>query len=129
MFRDRDQALEQLQTQLLEETEEEEQTAPEQDEDFLDEKIFDKMLTDTDQGESSGVYQNFSNDYGRNLRNYASGYKAYNTDKTDIDPGELSEELLQPREKVSLWLWVVLGLMALASGVIGWLFFSVGGLF
>lgn len=126
MFRDRDEALQELQAQLLEE---EEQTAPEQEEDFLDEELLDKILTDTDQGESCGVYQNFSNDYGRNLRNYASGYKAYNTDKTDVDPGELSEELLHPREKVSLWLWVVLGLMALVAGVIGWLFFSMGGLF
>ena len=127
MFRDRDEALQELQAQLLEETEEE-QTAPEQEEDFLDEDVLDKMLTDTDQGESCGVYQNYSNDYGRSLRNYASGYKAYNADKTDVDPEELSEQLLYPREKTSAWLWVVLVLMALVAGVIGYLFFVMGGL-
>lgn len=126
MFQDTKQELERLQAQLLEE---EEQTAPEQDEDFLDEEIFDKILSDTDQGEACGVYQNYSNNYGRNLRNYASGYKAYNTDKTEISPQQMSQEILQPRKTVGPWLWVVLALMALVVGVIGWLFFSMGGLF
>ena len=86
------------------------------------------MLSETDQGEPCGVYQNFSNDYGKNLRNFASGYKAYNTDKTDISPEELSDELLYPREKTALWLWVILALMAMVAGVIGWIFLSMGGL-
>ena len=126
MFRDAEEELQRLQAQLLEE--EEELTEPEQ-EDFLDEETLDKILADTDQGENCGVYQNYSNDYGRNLRNYASGYKAYNTDKTDIDPETLSEELLAPREKISALLWVALTLMALVTAAIGWLFFTMGGLF
>ena len=127
MFRDRDEALQELQAQLLEE---EEQTAPEQEEDFLDEELLDKILTDTDQGESCGVYQNFSNDYGRNLRNYASGYKAYNADKTDVDPRELSDELFHRRKKTEGLLWaVLLVLVALIVGVIGWILLVVGGLF
>lgn len=46
------------------------------------------------------VYRNFSNNYGADLRNYASGYKAYNTDRADADPEDLSDDILEdPREK------------------------------
>ena len=128
MFRDRDEELARLQAQLLEETEQENQILPEEDE-FLQEEVFDEILADTDRVEDCGVYQNFSNDYGKGLRNYASGYKAYNADKADVDLDDLSEELLNHREKSGSWAWVVLALLLISVvGVIVWIFLVLGGL-
>ena len=132
MFRDAQEELERLQAQLLEETEEEEEAFQEEaseEDTFLDEEDFDELLSDTDQGENPGVYQNFSNDYGRNLRNFATGYKAYNTDRTDVSPDEISEEMLEEKSANLTWLWVLLIVMLAVIGVIFWSFLSAGGLF
>ena len=125
MFRDTDEELERLQALLLAEAEEEQEQQPESE--FLDEEAFEALLGDTDQGENPRVYQNYSNNYGRSLRNYATGYKAYNTDKTDTDLEAYSQEVLQPRKAASLWIWLVLILMAAVVGAIVWIFLSVGG--
>lgn len=132
MFRDAQEELERLQAQLLEETEEEEEAFQEEESEediFLDEEDFDELLSDADQGENPGVYQNFSNDYGRNLRNFATGYKAYNTDRTDVSPDEISEEVLEEKNTGLTWLWVLLIIMLGVIGVILWSFLSAGGLF
>ena len=130
MFRDAREELERLQQQLLEEDGEEieEQIASEEEE-FLQEEDFDALLYDTDQGESPRVYENFSNDYGRGLRNYATGYKAYNADNTELDPQDLSEELLGKKEKLAWYLPVLLLIMAALVGAVVWWFAVTGGLF
>ncbi len=127
MFRDAQEELERLQAQLLEETEEEEIVSEETD--FLEEEDFDALLYDTDQGENPEVYENYSNDYGRSLRNYATGYRAYNADTTDTDLDAFSEEVFEGKKAASYgWLWALLGLMAAAIIGILWCFISMGGL-
>ena len=93
MFRDRDEELERLQAQLFED--EEQETA----EELLEEDTVEQLLEGEEQGENPDVYRNFSNDYGSNLRNFASGYKAYNTDKVDGDLEEFSREVMTPPKK------------------------------
>lgn len=127
MFRDTQEELERLQAQLLAQTEQQEQT-DQQETQFLDEEEFEELLSDTDQGQSPAVYQNYSNDYGRDLRNYATGYKAYNADKTDKDPQQMSRELLEEPRAVAVWPWLILILMAAVVGAMVWMCIS-GGLF
>lgn len=120
MFRDKEEELQRLQAQLLEEE-------PEEDEEFdFSEELED--LSDDEYPEDPGVYQNFSNDYGRQLRNYASGYKAYNTDKTDTDMDRFSESVRNTKPRSGLgWLLPLL----VALGILGaalWLYLKGGGL-
>lgn len=122
MFRDKQEELERLQSALLQE----EQTA-QPEEAFPAEEDFEELLWDTDQGENPPVYQNYSNDYGRILRNFASGYQAYNTDKADIDLDEYSDEVRSDGKVATWWIWLVLLLMAAVVVAIGWMFFSTGG--
>lgn len=120
MPRDTEQELERLQSQLLQE-------AQEEAEEFSVEEDFAELLWEEDQGENPQVYQNYSNDYGRNLRNFATGYKAYNTDQTDADLDEYCD-LVQQEPKISVWwVWIVLLLMGAVVGAIAWMFFSTGG--
>ena len=86
MFRqtDKDEELHRLEQELLEEEE-----TPEE---YLDPAA----LEDAPAGEAPRVYRNFSNNYGQDLRNYASDYRAYNADRTDTRPDDLSRELLEP---------------------------------
>ena len=105
MFRDQQEELIRLSRELreTEETEEdltaedEEEAYEDADEDELD---IDDLLRDdvTIADVKGGVYRNASNDYGKNLRNFASGYQAYNGDKTDVDLEEISEELHRTEE-------------------------------
>lgn len=127
MYRDRDEELQRLQAQLLEGDEK----AEEETEDLLDEDTLDALLNDTQQSQNPRIYQNFSNDYGRNLRNYASGYKAYNSDHTDTDLDSYSEAVREPK-KADGWLWLVVVLLVLIGTVLGaiaWMFLRLGGLF
>lgn len=89
MFRDASEELERLQAELLAE-EEPEEALPEQppEEEYLCDEY-----EDTRPAQGPAVYQNYSNDYGKNLRNYASGYRAYNSDTSDEDLEEYSEEV------------------------------------
>lgn len=119
MFRDKDEQLQRLQEALLEE----EQTAQ-----LPEEEDFEALLWETDQGETPTVYQNYSNDYGRNLRNFASGYKAYNSDDTDVELEEYCDQVQQEPTTTNWWIWLVLLLMAAVVISIGWMFLSTGGL-
>lgn len=120
MPRDTEQELERLQSQLLQE-------AQEEAEEFSVEEDFAELLWEEDQGENPQVYQNYSNDYGRNLRNFATGYRAYNADQTDTDLDEYCD-LVQQEPKITVWwVWIVLLLMGAVVGAIAWMFFSTGG--
>jgi len=113
MFRDKEEELQRLQQELLEQEEPEElPEEAENDETLLDEAELDELLKDTRPSEDTVVYQNYSNDYGHQLRNYATGYKAYNTDNVDVDPEELSQQLEQPARNTGLL--VTAGVLAAA---------------
>lgn len=126
MHRDREEELQRLQEQLLEETE----PTEEETEEILDEETLEELLSESSQIQNTRVYQNFSNDYGKNLRNYASGYNAYNSDTSDTDLESYSEAVREPKKTGGLtWLAVVvLALMLMVVGAIAWMCFSLGGL-
>jgi len=90
MFRDAKEELRRLEEELLAQDE------PTAEEDgLLEEETLDALLQeDTRAKDGTVIYKNFSNAYGKGLRNYASGYRAYNTDHTDENPDEMSEALL-----------------------------------
>ncbi len=97
MFRDTQEELQRLEAALQEQPED---TQPEQQEEpLLEEARLDDLLTQTDQTQSRQVYRNYSNAYGQDLRNYANGYRAYNTDTTDTDLERFSEAVQQPEKK------------------------------
>lgn len=123
MFRDAKEELERLESELLAEEDE----TPE--EELLPEETLDELLQDTRAAQSGGVYSNFSNGYGRNLRNYASGYKAYNSDKCDEDLDTYSEAVRAPMRS-GLTGWVVLALLLLAGifAVLIWYLVRYGGM-
>lgn len=126
MFRDREEALARLQEQLLEE---EEEPAEEGEEEYPGEEDFARLLED-ERTADARIYQNFSNDYGRQLRNYASGYKAYNSDRTDTDLDCYSDAVREgPKRRSVLWFVILLLiLMGLALGVILWKYLGLEGL-
>ena len=126
MFRDKEEELRRLSAELR--AEEEEPEAPEQEEEELDFSLDE----DTDIADmAGGVYRNASNDYGRGLRNYASGYKAYNADKTEVDPQALSDAVRREDEEEEKSLTgLVIAAFVLAAGVVGMLIYWLiwGGL-
>lgn len=127
MYRDRDEELQRLQAQLLEDAE----PAEEETEELLDADTLDALLEDPRQTGNPQVYQNFSNSYGKNLRNYASGYCAYNSDRTDTDLDSYSEAVREPKRSGGL-LWLAVLLLVLVGTVVGaivWMYLGLGGAF
>jgi len=113
MFRDTKKELARLEDALLAE-----EVQEESEEEFLEEEP----------GEDPRVYVNYANDYGRNLRNYASGYKAYNTDTTDTDLESFSEEVYESKKENLRGLWITaLVLLIAIFGVLAWAFLRFGG--
>jgi len=110
MSRDTDEELQRLQEALLQE--EEKETAP-----VDDEPLPNIVTDDTYRIPDVGVYENFSNDYGKKLRNHATDYNAYNTDKTDTDLDEYSEAVLEEKRPTNL-LWLPIVLLVVLSAVI-----------
>ena len=93
MYQDRDEALQKLSRELLEEEE--------------------KQLPEA--ADAPVVYRNFANNYGKDLRNFASNYSAYNADNTDEDPQELADEILEEPKKELLWPLIALNLLLLGG--------------
>lgn len=116
MFRDASEELKRLEAELLAEEKPEEELPPEEDDDYF-------LFEDTRPEGDPEIYQNYSNDYGKNLRNYASGYRAYNTDETDEDLERYSEETYKAKRSGTGCLIVLLCLLAvvLAAGAVIWL--------
>ena len=122
MFRDTSEELARLEAELLaeEEPEEEEET---QEED-VDEDLPWKF-EDTRPAEGGVIYQNYSNDYGKGLRNYASGYRAYNADESDEDLDTYAEEVHQGKKEKGIGgLAVAICLLALAIAPVVILWFA-----
>lgn len=116
MFRDKEEELQRLSRQLRE-MEEPETVTEEEEEPDMDELLEeDSKIGDM----TDGVYRNASNGYGQNLRNFASGYKAYNGDKVDVDLEELSDELLTEDELEEKSLTgLVVAAFIIAAAVVG----------
>ena len=97
---DKEEALKQLEQELLEQSE------PEQEE-YLDPDV----LEEAPAGEAPRVYRNFSNNYGKDLRNFASDYQSYHSDETE----DLQQEQPEPEHfKISgalIFLMIILGAM------------------
>lgn len=123
MYRDTEEQLRRLQEQLLEEEEPAEEEAQLLDEDTADDWLEDSRIKD------ARVYQNFSNGYGKQLRNYASGYKAYNSDVTDTDLERYSEEVRQPKKPGCLG-YLAAAMLILAAAVVAllWWYWKRGGI-
>lgn len=110
MFKDTDQELARLEAELLKveepDTDYEDDPDEEYEEEYIgeDEEEYEEepaqedlpeyYYLDTRAADGPAVYQNYSNDYGRNLRNFASGYQAYNTDNCDSDLDAYSEDVM-----------------------------------
>lgn len=123
MFRDTKEELERLQEELLEE--EEEETSEE--EEFSEEDEMTRLLEEDDPIPDTPVYRNFSNNYGGNLRNFASGYRAYNGDKTDTDLEEYSRTVYEARKKpVGCCGWIIGALLLAAAAALVWHFCGGG---
>ena len=142
MFKDTDRELARLSEELLMAEQEDESDQYEEEEDYedYDEEVdeeFDEayeeeneeeygdeeqappeyIYDDTRAAQGPAVYQNYSNDYGRNLRNYASGYRAYNSDDCDEDLDSFSEEVYEePQEKSNTGLVVLVCILATILG-------------
>ena len=139
MFKDTDEALARLEAELLREEEIEE--IPEEEDYLYDETFADELeeepdlppeflYTDTRAADGPVIYQNFSNNYGKNLRNYANGYQAYNTDVSDEDLDSFSQDVLYTEpEKSNTPLILIACLLALGivAMVFVWLFLLQGG--
>ena len=112
MFRDAKEELDRLEAELLdvETPEEEAEELQEEEEALLDEEELDALLSDDQKfgsGEGADIYKNYSN-----------GYRAYNSDKTETSPEELSQELMKaPRDPVVTWLTALA--LLLAAGILG----------
>lgn len=102
MFQDAQEELKRLEQELLAEEDTPEQAQTPEEDDLLDEEDLDALLSQTQRietPEGAAVYRNHSNDYGKALRNYASGYKAYNTDNCDPDLDEYAQQVYAPKKK------------------------------
>lgn len=122
MFKDTKKELERLQQALLEEQAqedlpEEEEALPEDTEDLLTDEELERLLGETTAAEPGPVvYRNQANDYGRQLRNYANGYRATNTDRADVDLERYSKEVEQASRGRSRGL--VLTALLLIAGIL-----------
>ena len=112
MFKDTERELERLDEELRAEE------LTEETEELTDEDLA-ELLAEDDQrigGDGPHVYKNYSNRYGADLRNYASGYRAANTDVTDTDLEEFSEAVRKPPKENLTGL--AFTAMILAGGII-----------
>ena len=123
MRTDTEEALQRLERELL--AEEAEEIAPAEVEETEDpelEEIDYGEFSDEPDKEETLVYRNFSNDYGKNLRNFATGYKAYNSDSLDTDLEEFSRQVEQGKKAPGILLPLITALLAgLAVLYIAWL--------
>ena len=135
MFNDRERELERLSEALLQDDEDEESPEDGENEDGYDEDYDEEYYEDEDYDEEVAppeyiyddtraapgpvAYQNFSNGYGRNKRNGASGYRAYNSDDCDEDLDAFSQEVYEePPEKSNLGLVITACVLATILGIV-----------
>lgn len=103
MFRDAEEELQRLEEGLREEAVDEEQN------------LRFGMLDCSTPAQDAGVYSNYRNDY-----------KAYNTDKSDVDTLSYSDEVLYGRRRGNGRLFVLLALMAAVLALMVWVCVRLG---
>ncbi len=117
MRRDTQEELQRLEQELLAEEE-----IPEEPE----EEDYGEFLEEPD-SEEPVVYRNFSNRYGQDLRNYATGYKAYNSDTLDTDLEDFSDAVRDGKKPTSILLPLLTAVIAgLVVLYIAWIY--LGGI-
>ena len=123
MFRDTKEELDRLEAELLDE--EALEDAPEEqgseEESLFNDEDLDVLLSDD---------QNIGDAAGTDIyKNYSNGYRAYNSDKTETTPEELSQELMKPgRDPVVTGLTALaLVLVAAILGVMVWVLITFRG--
>jgi len=126
--KDKEEELQRLQQELLA------QEAPGEDlpaeEEYLDGGLVDTLLEEDVKSGAAGVYQNFSNGYGKDLRNFASGYRAYNSDKTDTELEDFSEAVREPQKGggfITLLL-ILMGLLCITGAAVIVYYLRLGGI-
>lgn len=124
MFKDTDQELARLEAELLKEEEPVMEAEQPDADDFeeAEEELLpppEYFYEDTRAADGPAVYQNYSNDYGKNLRNYASGYRAYNSDESDEDLEAFSEDVYETEpERRSSGLLITACVLAVAVAAV-----------
>lgn len=126
--KDKEEELLRLQQALLAQEEPVEELPRE--EAYLDDGLVDTLLEEDTKTGSAGVYQNFSNGYGKDLRNFASGYKAYNSDKTDTDLEKYSEAVRKPKKGGGfiIFLLILVGLLCITAAAMIVYHLRLGGI-
>ena len=113
MRRDAEEELQRLEQELLAEEAEEQEDQEEDYGEFLE----------APDSEEPVVYRNFSNRYGQDLRNYATGYQAYNSDTVDTDLEDFSREVHDGKKQESILLPLLTALVAgLVVLYIAWIY-------
>ena len=139
MFKDTDEALARFEAELLQEEETKKIPTMElctEEEEWINEEPVDEEIlppefvyTDTRAADGPVVYQNYSNNYGKDLRNYATGYRAYNSDVLDEDLQAFSDDVLQTepeKRNTPLILIACALLLGIVAVLIYWLFLFRG---
>lgn len=126
MFKDTEKALRELEAELLaEEPIKPDEVSPEEqaDTDLLSDEELDALLEDTHVIGRAAVYRNHSNSFGNTPT-------AYNADRTDLDPQELSEELENSNHGSITGLLITAAVLSAAIvGVLIYLLTRYGGAF
>ena len=105
LFKDKKQALEELDQLLQEESEEPEEV--------LEEEAFSEDELAEEPEAPAVIYHNYANDYGRRI---------YNTDRTDTDLDDYSNQVYQPKKSsdIKLLTAIAFTLAAAILGVVIW---------
>lgn len=111
LFKDKKQALEELDQLLQEETDEPEENLL--DEERLSGDIFDEDEPEEEPEVPTVIYHNYANDYGRRI---------YNTDRTDADLDDYSDQVYAPKKGTDIKLLIAIAftLSAAILGVVIW---------
>lgn len=128
MARDQEEELQRLDEALWEDEDWEDEEDDQEDEDLLEEETLDQLLHDEAPGSGSRIYRNYSNGYGQKLRNYASGYRAYNSDRCDVDLDDYSESV---RKEKPAGAGLVILACVLTAGIVAvliWWLLRYGGM-
>lgn len=105
LFKDKKQALEELDQLLQEEIEE-----PDKD---LEDEEFDEEFDDEEPEAPAVIYHNYANDYGRRI---------YNADRADTDIDDYSDQVYEPQSNsdIKALTAVAIALTAAILGVVIW---------
>lgn len=110
LFKDKKQALEELDYLLQEDLDEPEEDLDEEpfDEEYPDDEL-DEDLDEDEPNASAVIYHNYANDYGRRI---------YNTDRTDTDLEDYSDQIYAPKTGADIKRLIAIA-FTLAAAILG----------